>query len=84
MSFGYLGVNFIYHSLSSTIDKVGFNSVLNGVLLGVGSLMGIPVCYLIANCVPRRDFGMLYYMFSGICSLIIYFIKVPSSCEFCL
>lgn len=83
LSIGYFSVNFIYYGLSSTTDKIGYNPILNGVLLGIGSLIGIPVSFLMANRTPRRGYEIFYNLFSGVCSLIIFFIKVPTNCEFC-
>ena len=83
LSVGYFSVLFFYYGVSSTIDKIGFNPVLNSVLLGLGSLIGVPISFLIADSILRRYLGMFYNVFSGICCLAIYFLIVPASCEIC-
>ena len=77
LSIGYLGMDFFYSAPSSAINKVGINPILNGILLGAGSLIGLPISYLVVARTPRRLYGIFFNLFSCICGLGMVFIKVP-------
>lgn len=78
LSIAYLGMDFFYTAPSSALDQIGINPILNGTLIGIGSLIGLPISYLIVSKTPRRLFGIFYNIFSGICALGLILIKVPT------
>ena len=78
-----LCIGIIYYAYSTAEDNYGFNPQLNQFLIGFSELMALPFSTAFAPTLPRKSAGLAFFLCSGLLSVGVWLVEVPSNCEYC-
>ena len=73
----------IYYAYSVAEDNYGFNPQLNQFLIGFSELVSLPFIIAFAPTLPRKSAGLALFLCSGLLSVGVWLVDVPSNCEYC-
>ena len=64
----------MFYTPGLMLDRFKLNIYLNGVALGVSTMLTYPLCYFIVPKTPRRLAAYIGFGVSGLCSLVTLFV----------
>lgn len=75
--------DFVFYAYSAMGNRIGFNSVLNGYLIGMSQLLALPIAFIVCHSMPRQKSGLITFGTISILNIALSFINRPDTCIYC-